>query len=94
MNKKELKNEFQDTKTELAQSFEDVSLDKSNIELTKQELKDMKERFKDLPDAMRERNIDIMRVDKKLRVIEQDMKIQDRLDQAIAFLEEMEQLIS
>lgn len=82
--------ELTNSKMDLLDTFEGKALSKDNVELSKEELKDYRERVKNAPEAVRERYIDMARVDKLLKVIEKDKGLLDRIDEAIEFLDKYE----
>ena len=83
----EVKEEMLRTKKQLKESFAETSLNVKNLELTKEDLAYHKEKTKGLPDALKERYKNTLRIDKVLRIIEGEKKIQERLDSAISFLD-------
>ena len=58
-----------------------------HIEITKEELKELKKQLEQYPDYVVERELRIYHIRKKLGVVMKEKELHDKLDAAIAFLE-------
>lgn len=83
LDKATLKEELIQTKTEMQDSF-DTQL--GHIEITKDELTKLKEQLTQFPKYVLERELKYYHILKKLGVVEKELNLYTRLDNAIEFL--------